>query len=239
MEYFELILSLLISLVFILVSSAFPIIFIGLTFLILRPYIIEDKKRKEAFQKFAQEKGLNYSGSHTISAIRGSGIFRLFNLGNGYGKQIENSVDGVIKNFQVSIFDYTYYETFSNKKLNKQTVAMVHSPHLNLPFFFIQPKRKGLFQNLRYNLIEPKNIDKEFSDKYTIASQDMQAIKSIFNHQVISYFKTMENFVVEGGGNCILFYRDGMMITPEQGQWMMQESVKIAQLFVSGRYCSA
>lgn len=209
-----------------------PIIIIGALIFILRGFVIAGKQRSEAFRKFAQEAGFSYSGSHEISAIKGAEYFRLFNLGSGYGRQIENSVDGIINDFQVSIFDYTFYVTFSHKKIRRQTVVLIHSSRLNLPLFSIQPKSKGIFSNSGNNLIEIGLSDKTFSDKYLIIGQDLQHIKHIFNEQIISYFKTNEGFIVEGGGNRILFYRDEIMAAPNQFRWLMQEGVKIAQLFV-------
>jgi hypothetical protein len=211
-----------------------PIIIIGALIFILRGFVIAGKERSEAFRKFAQEAGFSYSGSHEISAIKGAEYFRLFNLGSGYGRQIENSVDGIINDFQASIFDYTFYVTFSHKKIRRQTVVLIHSSRLNLPLFSIQPKSKWILSNSGNNLIERMGLsDKTFSDKYLIIGQDLQHIKHIFNHQVISYFKTTEDFVVEGGGNRILLYRDVMMASPNQFPGMIQEGVKIAQLFAN------
>ena len=209
----------------------FPIILTGALIFILRGFAIGNKRRGEAFQRFAQEKGFAFSGAIPISSILGAEYFRLFNLGSGYGRQIENSVNGTINDFRVSIFDYTYYVTFSTKKIHRQTVVMIHSPHLNLPLFSIQPKGTGLFQNLGNNLIEQINSsDKEFSAKYIITGQDLRNIQQTLNHQIISHLKTIENFVIEGGGNRILFYREGMLAAPNQFHWMMQEGTKIAKL---------
>lgn len=214
---------------------AFPIIFVGALIFILRKYVVRDKRRSEQFQKFAGEKGFFYSGSHPISDIKGAEYFRLFNLGNGYGKQIENSIHGAVNDFQTSVFDYTYYVTFSHQKIRRQTVVSVYSSRLNLPLFFMQPKGRGLLQNLANNLTEQTDFsDKELSDKYLFGGQDLQRIKSVFNDRVISHFKTTtESLVVEGGGNRIFLYRDGITASPEQFQWMMQEAVKIAYLFTN------
>lgn len=219
---------------FLLGLIAFPVIFIVALIFILRGYTRGSQQRREAFQNFAQAARLTYTGSHPVYAITGAQYFRLFNLGNGHGRQITNSVDGLIDNFQVSIFDYIYYKTFGLQKMPKQTVVLISSPHLNLPLFCVQPRGKGLFQNLANNLSEQISFsDKTFSDKYLLIGQDSAHINQVFNRQIISYFKATDGFVIEGGGNHLLLYRDGMTIAPDYFQTFLQQGIKIAQLFAN------
>jgi hypothetical protein len=197
---------------------------------ILLNIIKQGKQRTEALSRFAATAGLNFIGADSFNSFPGYQYFRIFNLGSGYGRQIENAIKGSVNGFQVSVFDYTYYVTFSTRKIRKQTVVVIDSPRLCLPLFSLQPKGKRSLFNTFGNGIDVSS-NPSFSNKYLILGKDEIRIKQIFDKKAISHFDTIEGFTVEGGGSRILFYKDDMLAEPNQISWMINEAVKIASLF--------
>lgn len=230
------VLTYFITIIVILMSIAIPLAIAGGAIFIVSGIFKSGKKRAQYFQSCAAETGLTYIGAASVSSIQGAEYFRLFNLGNGYGRQIENAFKGVMNGVQVSVFDYTYFNTFgfgTSGKMPKQTVVMLESPRMNLPLFSLRPKNKGFFNKMGDALNEHINFpsDSIFTRKYLLYGHDEPRIKQIFDAQVLSYFDATEGINVEGGGSRLLFYRDSMIAAPNQLRWMLSEGLRIASLF--------
>jgi hypothetical protein len=215
----------------IIITLLLPLIFIVVAVFIVSNIFKRAKQRADNAQSLATETGLTYVGVDSFCSIPGYQCFRLFNLGNGYGRQIDNTIKGSKDGFKVSVFDYSYYETFSTRKIRRQTVVMIDSFRLNLPLFSLKPKGKGIFQKIDNAFINDIKLSPSLSDKYLLFEYDKSRIGQIFDNKALSYFDTVEGFTVEGGGSRILFYRDEMLAAPNQQLWMIEEGMKIASLF--------
>jgi hypothetical protein len=222
--------------IFFFISQMLAALLLPLIILVVGMFIVSNifkraKQRTDNAQSMAAETGLTYVGADSFHSIPGYQYFRLFNLGSGYGRQIDNTVKGSKDGFKVSVFDYTYYETFSTRKIRKQTVVMIDSFRLNLPLFSLNPKGKGIFQKIGNAFINDLKLSPSLSDKYLLFGTDKPRIEQIFDNKALSYFDAVEGFTVEGGGSRILFYRDEMLAAPNQQLWMIDEGMKIASLF--------
>lgn len=214
-----------------IITLLLPLIIVVAAVFIVSNIFKRAKQRTDNAQSLATETGLTYVGVDSFHSIPGYQYFRLFNLGNGYGRQIDNAFKGAKNGFKVSVFDYTYYETFSTRKIRKQTVVMIDSLQMNLPLFSLKPKGKGVFQKIGNAFINDIKLSTSLSDKYLLLGYDKPRIEQIFDNKVLSFFDTVEGFTVEGGGSRILFYRDEMLAEPDQQLWMIDEGMKIASLF--------
>lgn len=225
--------GILFSLIVMLIMIAVPLAIAGAAIFIVFNILKSGKQRNQDFRNFAAETGMTYIGADSFYNIPGYPYFRLFNLGSGHGRQIENAVRGATNGFQVSVFDFTYYVTFSTRKIRKQTVVMITSPQINLPLFSLQPQGKGLFQKMGNAFNNDINFpsNPSFSGKYLLYGHDQAGIVRAFDNRVLSHFDANDGFSVEGGGNLILIYRDEMLAAPNQLKWMLNEGLKIANLF--------
>ena len=181
-----------------IITIAAPLVIIAAAVFILSKYLKSGKQRAEEFRSFAAETGLTYNGASSYYNIPGYPYFRLFNLGSGYGRQIENAYHGVINGFQVSVFDYTYYVTFSTRKIRRQTVVMISSSRLNLPLFSLQPQGRGLFQKMGDAFSNDINFpsNPSFSGKYLLYGHDQPAVMRVFDDRTLSHFDASEAFSV-------------------------------------------
>lgn len=234
-QFFILLLSLIIP---ILLGLVFPLLFAGVLIFILNNIFNGWKKRTPAYQLLAQETGLTYFAAESISNIQGAEYFRIFNLGSKYNRQIQNMVRGTINGFQVSVFDYTYYVSFGNRKIHRQTIVMIEAPQISLPLFSLRPRPEGLLQKM--NILTENNIEfpqsPNFSDRYELTGRDERRIRQFFNNHLLNFFCETGIFSLEGGGSRFVFYREDSLTAPESLRPMLNQGLQIAKLLSYGTF---
>ena len=194
--------------------------------------------RIKHFQAFAAEMQLTFLGQVPFTGLKNYQSFRLFILGKS-NRQVRNLASGIVRGFQVSIFDY-WYSTNSGRSskgghLYTQTVVMVESPQLNLPYFSMNPEGKGIFHTIG-DAFGSQDIDfatrPVFSSKYLLVGANEQQIRYMFNDSVLSYLESTTGLCIDSGGNRIVVYRQIGIINPTQIRQIFEEGLQIANLFL-------
>jgi hypothetical protein len=213
-----------------------PVILVVVGILLFRSFSKPRKQRIEDLQRFSAETGLAYIGEGSVYNIPGYAYYRLFNLVGDLGRKIENLFQGTIRGFQVSVFNYRRFGSAAERNVIWQTVVMIRSPRINLPWFSLSPQGKSLMSRINDALTPDINFSSNpaFSASYRLLGSDEAGIRQVFDSRVLAYFEAgggSDKFVVEGGGNAILLYRHGSLAAPAEMRPMLEEALRIAGLF--------
>ena len=191
------------------------------------------KKRRETFHRFARRRGLSFSGRADVNAEEGLESFTLFS--DDTGKNLSNLIKGEMDGVYIKIFDYrSRTGTGQTRAMKRESVIILQSKILRLPSFEMYPV------NIIHKVLPLKrnqDIDFQtaegFSKAYLLRSYEENAIREIFDDQVLSYFENHTGLTIEGNGDRLLYYRDGTLMKPDEIQPFLMEGIEMVKLFES------
>ncbi|MGB0743081.1 MAG: hypothetical protein ACPGSB_01020 [Opitutales bacterium] len=174
--------------------------------------IIAAKKRREAFQRIAEELGFTFNpGKDRILAKR---LRFLNSMDDGRNRYCVNVLSGELNGHKMQIFDY-HYETYSRDSDGKRktnhhwysifTLCMTEE----FPELVIKPE--GVFakfgQAIGFDDIDFESV--EFSKRYDVRSKDKKFAYDFCNAQMIAYLLDQDklNIEVEGSTLALSFRR--------------------------------
>jgi hypothetical protein len=189
------------------------------------------KRRSEAFQSYARQRGLSYPGRVDINADEEFRDFLLFS--DDSEKKVSNLIRGEMDGARVMMFDYRSTTGIGQSASTRsQSVVILQSGRFNPPAFEMYPK--DIFQKV-LGALGKKGIDfpsrSGFSDAYVLKAEDENAVRKAFSDTVLSYFGNHKGLTVEVKGGRLLYYRNGRLIRPDDIHAFLQEGLEILRLF--------
>ncbi|MCK5026205.1 MAG: hypothetical protein KAS15_06425, partial [Nanoarchaeota archaeon] len=137
-----------------------------------------------------------------------------------------------------TIFEYRF-TTGGGKNSNteKQTVAMAGLKNANLPQFYLS--KKNIFHKIGskfgYKYIDFEN-NPIFSNNYLLRGEDEQAIRKIFNSNILIYLEEkLTKATIEAEGSKLIYYIPRKRIKPDQFLTFLDDAEKMVKMFYSGR----
>ena len=167
----------------------------------------ERKKRTADLKDIANSLGFVFTSKVGSGFIEKMEIFYLYSR-TGSNPEIRNLMTGKKDGQQISIFDFHY--TIGDQKVStrySQSVILVESDQLNLPFFILRPES---FLDKIGTLFGGQDIDfssnPRFSDHYLLRGEEESRIRETFSSDVIAYFEENHGVYTEGHENKLLFF---------------------------------
>ncbi|MFP6597752.1 MAG: hypothetical protein VCC01_09870 [Candidatus Hydrogenedentota bacterium] len=193
-----------------------------------------DKKRTSAFQAKADELGWPFHPKGDMVLLGRLSDFHLFS--QGHSKKMKNLLWAKSPRGDVAIFGYRYTTGGGdNSRMRRQNVAYFESSALKLPKFTLRPK--NIFHKIG-GTMGYQDIDflshPEFSKKYLLRGEDVDAIDALFRDDILSFFETQTKVSVEGHGQELIYYRAGKRINPEELISFLQDGSEVFKLFKQG-----
>ncbi len=171
--------------------------------------------RERNLAELAHKLGCSFYPTDELGLLTQLQDFKLFS--EGYKKKVERVLrmqDGMME-FDMAVFDYSFkkWGATDNSGTSYQTVFFLHSRHLGLPEFWMQPETLG---HKIGELLGFKDIDfvrfPKFSGQYRLTGEDEEYIRHHFPDPILHYFTTNKGWSMEGLGFYLLFYRKGTLI---------------------------
>lgn len=195
-------------------------------------YSYAERRRREALSGLAMRLGLHFEA--TTQQLPGEEYGPLPLFTRGYSKCAKNVLRSSTGDAPLALFDYQYtIGSGKNSSTHNQTVAVFRLSGKTLPWFTMAPEH--IFHKLGaifgYHDIDFTNQE-EFSRAYFLRGKDEQAIRALFQPPVLAFFARHPGWMVEGGSDHLLLYRSGKRIKPDQTRQFLDETSRIAQVFV-------
>lgn len=209
----------------IILIAVCSLFFIGFPLLFLLAHW-KSKKFDEKLKQIASVLGFEYIGDDRDFHTRYP--FRLFISGRPERQYAYNIIRGPIQGMTVVLATFKF--TYSPSGIERTTICFIENTTPNFPefslvslnlmtnkIFFGPALVKGTYQKdipcIKFNQ------DTVFSDNFVLRSVDELQIKQVMTPERRNYFLKMkekfDDFVIEGKGNLLLFFRRDSEIKPE------------------------
>ncbi|MCA9415880.1 MAG: hypothetical protein KC917_06405 [Candidatus Omnitrophica bacterium] len=193
---------------------------------------LQEKKRREAFQRLAADLGFAYR------AGKDYGIPTRYNflnkLSTGSNRYAQNILEGELEGFLLHCFDY-HYETYStDSKGRRQT------HHHRFSYFILEMRKsfpelliypEGFFskvgQFIGFDDIDFESI--EFSKAFVVKSKDKKFAYDICHTRMMEYLLKHPDLSLEIEGPCLAM-GFGSRLTPEEVEKRLKQMVTLRKL---------
>jgi hypothetical protein len=167
---------------------------------------LQAKKRREAFQRLADEYGFRFYPEKDTSFARRYGF--LEHMDDGSRRYAFNRLSGDVAGQQVNIFDY-HYETYSTDSKGRRTTNHHYFSIFTLGLAKRLPEltieREGFFskigQALGFDDIDFESV--EFSKRYKVKSNDKKFAYDFCNARMIDYLFKQQDLIIEVDGTIL------------------------------------
>lgn len=207
-----------------------PVFIVGVLLMVVLAIVAgirAEKKRKEAFNTFAAELGLEYSESLGSKDL---GEFQRFKLADkGRSRKQRNVIVADSGELRMVIFDYQYTTgSGKNSATHRQSVVLSTAPALGMPGFSLSPET---FMHRIGDFFGFKDIDFDedpaFSDKFLLHGESEEAVRGFFNENRRKAFMEYQDVFVEGHGRSFIFYRPNRRTKTEEIKGLMERAFSI------------
>ena len=220
------------------------VIFLGFTVA-----IISGRRHARAMKQFSKTIGFSYMPHVEDDEAFLQQFSRLPLFARGKNQDVWNIMKGHVQDFEVTIMEFRYsYNSSSTKstgEISTQTVVILKSDTLNLPSFSLTPHKtstelgKKIFSALMptFSQFIPQDIDFDshplFSEFYLLQGtrKNEDAVRKLFNHEVIRYYEIQKCLCTDGAGNTIMCYSLGEQLTPEDISSFLDQSIEVCEMF--------
>jgi len=212
----------------------FWLIFIGIAALVIIIIVLNqwfEKKRKEAWQKAAEDLHIEFLGNNNNVLSRCGGM-KLFSRGRS--RRFLNAICGDAGDTNITLGDYRF-RTGSGKNSNTRvyTLCVLQSNQLNVTGCYLRPQI-AFFDSIGA-MLGGQDIDFEedhaFSRAFVLQGEDEEAIRKLFNSEVRRWFvdRKDRHLQFEARNNTLVFHT-GRRHKPDQAKELMQEALEIMNL---------
>jgi len=178
---------------------------------------LENKKkldRMQQMQRCAQTLGFSFTPTSKKQAKTGG--LHLFTL--GHSREALNVMTGERNETGMAVFDYRYIISGGKSaRLFRQTVARFYPVGLDLPEFNLRPEK--LYHKIA-SMVGYQDIDftrhPTFSGQYLLRGTDEEAIRRLFDINVITFFERNPDLSVDGIGNHLIVYYHNKRMEPHE-----------------------
>lgn len=151
--------------------------------------------------------------------------FYIFSFGSF--KQIRNLLYSKTEKINIAIFDY---HARIKSHTGIATVIYFRSPLLNLPNFNLL-RKPHLATNTFGNQEVAFLSNSEFSNKYSLLTDDEEAVRKVFSNRLINYFEQKRVLNVEGAKDRLILYCSDGIVEPERIKFFLEEGYRVLELF--------
>ncbi|HEV3409185.1 MAG TPA: hypothetical protein VG095_02745 [Chthoniobacterales bacterium] len=214
--------------VVVIVAGIFLLIALLIVWIFMR-----ERKRTQKIEAVAKSLGFTFRKKPTPedkTLLADSTLGR-----SGHGRSFSNVIEALaVQDARITIFDYSYASgTDERRSTTTQTVMRMQSPLLNLPAFVLRPESL-LSKALKLVGFTDINFAEhpEFSRKYLLGGQDQEAVRRLFTPEIIAFCEQHPRIYIEGAGDRLIFYRQGIRQKPENLEAFLNEGKAVLALFV-------
>ena len=204
---------------------------IGCIALVIGLVVRYEKKRREGFQRVAEELGLPFypkGDADLLSTLNG---FPLFS--QGHSRKMKNLLYGQIDDGDVAVFGYRYTtRSGENSATFRQNVVYFRSSDMDLPRFTLRPEH--MFHRIG-SVMGYQDIDFDshpnFSKRYLLRGDDENAIRATFTDAILTFFESQNRICIEAGGDQLIFYRTMKRVKPREVVAFLEEASRALKQF--------
>jgi hypothetical protein len=192
------------------------------------------KKRKEAWQRVAEELGLPFVDKNN-DVLGKCAAMKVFQRGSG--RRFYNALEGDAGDTKITIGDYRFTTgSGKNRTTHVQTRCVLQSATMQVAHCYLRPEN-AIFDKLGA-MMGGQDInfadDPEFSGGYVLQGDHEPAVRNLFDDHVRAWFaeRRGRRFHFEANGDRLVFHY-GKKRKPEEAGQMMQEALEIMSLLGS------
>ena len=211
--------------------------------------IISGKRHAKAMKALSQAIGFSYMPSTDDDEVFLQQFSRLPLFSRGSTRDVWNIMRGRVQGFEVTIMEFRYgsnsSSTKSTRSTSTQTVIIIKSNDLDLPSFSLTPhntsdKIATNFLSAVMPLVKkhmPQDINFHsyplFSEFYLLQGtrKNEEAIRKLFNRDVIRYYEIHRGLCTEGAGNTIMCHVLGKELSPEDIPPLLDQTIEVCDMF--------
>ncbi len=192
-----------------------------------------ERERTEQLKGVGGLLGLQFSETAPLNWIPNLERFALFS--QGHSKSLNNVLYGELDGVKTALFDYQYSVGHGKHRSNfNQSVAYFEPRQLSLPFFSLRP------ENTLHKIIAAfgyQDIDfgkrPTFSSQYLLRGPEEQAVRNVFNDELLGYYEMNEGSSADGGGNQLFIFRQNYRAAPHETQSFINWALPVQRLYRS------
>ncbi len=185
------------------------------------------KQHTESMQSMARSLDLKFSPEGHEKLHQSLKRFHLATLGPY--STMSNLMYGQRDGTDIAIFEYSYPRGKNNTV--RQTVIWMQRRGTRMTEFSLRPE--GVWNQLGgwtghgdINFASHPN----FSRDYLLRGDDEEAIRELFTDEVLNFYERHSDLITEGEGNKLLFYREGVLVKPENLRKFLDEALTVRAL---------
>jgi hypothetical protein len=212
-------------------------IFIGIAAFVILGIVLSqwyEKKRKEAWQKAADDLHIEFLGNNNDVLSRCGGM-KLFSRGGS--RRFLNAICGDAGDTNITLGDYRFTTgSGKNRSTHTYTVCVLRGSQLNVTGCYLRPQI-SFFDSIGA-MLGGQDIDFDedtaFSRAYVLQGDHEEAIRRLFNSQVRGWFVDRSNrrLQFEARGDTLVFHT-GRRRKPVEAKELMQEALEIMKLLAT------
>ena len=173
------------------------------------------KQRTDALQAVAAELGLPFHEATDEAFQEKLSVLPLFNIGRG--QTLTNLIVADTPELQVSLFDFRYVTgRGKQKRVRRQTVAVVQSTELRLPEFHLRPE-KAL--DVVGSLLGLQDIDfdhhPDFSRAFVLKSDSEEETREFFDQELLDFLAARREISFEATRGMFVCFRRWKRVEPQ------------------------
>lgn len=143
---------------------------------------------------------------------------------------LTNLIYGRCDGTDVAVFDFT---AIRGKNQATQTVVWMQRRGVRMTEFALRPEsawnKLGVW--IGHGDINFESHP-EFSRSYLLRGDDENAIRELFTDAVLNFYERHPDLITEGSGTKLLFYRDRVLVKPENLRSFLDEALAVRALFL-------
>lgn len=185
------------------------------------------RQRTRDLWGLAQKRRWDFAADGNEKLHQGLSRFHLATLGQS--STLTNLMYGRCDGTDVAVFDYGFTQ---GKHVAVQTVVWMHRRGTRMTEFSLRPE--SVWNQLGgWTAHGDINFDShpEFSKSYLLRGDDEDAIRELFTDDVLNFYEQHPDLITEGSGNKLLFYRDRVVVEPENIRSFLDEAFAVRALF--------
>jgi len=206
---------------------AFAVVGIGVLAFYMDMTTQATKQHTESMQSMARSLDLKFSPDGNEKLHQSLQRFHLATL--GHYSTMTNLLYGQRDGTDIAIFEFEYPRGKNN--IIRQTVIWMQRPGTRLTEFSLRPE--SVWNQLGgWSGHGDINFDSRpnFSRDYLLRGDDEEAIRELFTNEVLSFYERHPELTTEGEGNKLLFYREGVVVQPENLRTFLDEALTLRAL---------
>ena len=206
-----------------------PIVLLALGVLVtFERQALADRRHAHALKSLADELRWEFAPDGNEKLHQGLSRFHLSS--RGASSVLTNLMYGRCDGTDVALFEY---EWIQGKQRVRQTVVWMQRRGTRMTEFALRPE--NVWRQLGgWPAHGDINFEShpEFSRSYLLRGDDESAIRELFASDVLVFYERHLGVVTEGSGNKLLYYRDGVIVKPENIRSFLDEALAVRALFL-------